>query len=88
MPAQLQRIMFGLKKGEVTMVETPESFVVAQLAEVVAPDASADKTGYDQVRAAIARSVRNDLAEVFIAAVRQRGEPRVNQRAFDGVVQP
>jgi peptidyl-prolyl cis-trans isomerase D len=88
MPAELQRIMFGLKKGEATMVETPDGFVVGQLAEVVAPDAAADKTGYDQVRAAIARSVQNDLASVFVDAVRQRAEPRVNQRAFNSVVQP
>ena len=60
MPAELQRIMFGLKKGEATMVEAPDGFVVGQLAEVVAPDAAADKTGYDQVRAAVARSVQND----------------------------
>ncbi len=44
--------MFGLKQGEATMVETPDGFVVAQLAEVVKPDAAADKAGYDQARAA------------------------------------
>jgi peptidyl-prolyl cis-trans isomerase D len=87
-PAALQRIMFGLKKGEVTMVETPDGFVVAQVAEVVAPDAAADKTGYDQVRTAIARSVQGDLTTVFVNALRQRAEPKVNQRAFDSVVQP
>ena len=52
-PPELQRVMFGLKKGEATMVDIPDGFVVAQLAEIVKPDAAADKTGYDQVRTAV-----------------------------------
>ena len=87
-PADLQRIMFGLKKGEATMVETPDGFVVAQLAEIVKPDAGADKTGYDQARAAITRSVSTDVETVFIDAVRQRATTQVNQKNFDSVVQP
>lgn len=87
-PPALQRVLFGLKKSQATMVETADGFVVAQLAEVVAPDAAADKAGYDQARAAITRSVQNDLAAVLVDAVRQRAEPQINQRAFDTVVQP
>ncbi len=88
LPPLLQRVLFGLKPGEATMVETADGFVVAQLAQVVTPDAAADKTGYDQARAAISRSVQNDLATVFIDAVRQRAGPQINQRAFDSVIQP
>jgi peptidyl-prolyl cis-trans isomerase D len=84
----LQNVMFGLKKGEATMVETPEGFLVGQLAEIVKPDAAADKAGYDQVRAAITKSMSNDMATVFVDAVRQRANPRTNQQAFDSVVQP
>jgi peptidyl-prolyl cis-trans isomerase D len=86
-PPILQNVMFGLKKGEATMVETPEGFVVAQLAEVVKPDAASDKAGYDQMRAAITKSISNDLAAVFIDSVRQRARPQTNQQAFDNVVQ-
>jgi peptidyl-prolyl cis-trans isomerase D len=87
-PATLQRVLFGMKKGETTMVETPEGFVVAQLVEIVPPDAAADKAGYDQARAAITRSLGNDMATVFVDAVRQRANPRINQANFDSVVQP
>ncbi len=86
-PADLQRIMFGLKKGEATMVETPEGFMVAQLTEIVKPDAGADKTGYDQARTAVTRSIGSDLETVFIDAVRQRAKPQINKQAFDSVVQ-
>lgn len=88
MPQELQRVLFGLKKGEATMVETAEGFVVAQLTEVVPPDASSDKAGYDQARTAIAKSISNDMATVFADAVRQRAKPQVNQQTFDSVVQP
>jgi peptidyl-prolyl cis-trans isomerase D len=86
-PADLQRIMFGLKKGEATMVETPEGFMVAQLTEIVKPDAGADKTGYDEARTAVTRSIGSDVETVFIDAVRQRARPQFNQQAFDSVVQ-
>ncbi|HEY4043144.1 MAG TPA: peptidyl-prolyl cis-trans isomerase, partial [Rhodopila sp.] len=87
-PPILQNVMFGLKKGEPTMVETPEGFVVAQLTEIVKPDAVAEKADYERTRAGIAKSISNDVASVFIDAVRLRAEPRTNQRAFDSVVQP
>jgi peptidyl-prolyl cis-trans isomerase D len=88
MPPELQRVLFGMKKGEATMVETPDGFVVAQLAEIVRPDANADKPGYDQARSAITKSIDNDMAAVFVDAVRRRAKPQINQQGFDSVVQP
>jgi peptidyl-prolyl cis-trans isomerase D len=87
-PPELQRVLFGLKLHEATMVETPDGFVVGQLAEVVKPDAATDKAGYDQAREAISKSIGNDMTTVFIDALRQRAKPQINQQAFDGVVQP
>jgi peptidyl-prolyl cis-trans isomerase D len=87
-PQALQRVMFTLKPKEATMVEAPDGFVVAQLAEVQKPDPAADKAGYDQARQAVSRSLSGDLASVFIDALRERAEPQINQRNFDNVVQP
>jgi peptidyl-prolyl cis-trans isomerase D len=87
-PPMLQRVLFGMKKGEATMVETPDGFVVAQLVEVVKPNAAADKAGYEQARNAVTKSIDSDMATVFIDAVRQRAKPQINQQAFDSVVQP
>jgi peptidyl-prolyl cis-trans isomerase D len=84
---ELQRAMFGLKQSETTVVEVPEGFVVAQLAEVVKPDAATDKAGYEQARAAVSKSISDDMATVFVGALRQRARPRINQRGFDSVVQ-
>ncbi|PPQ40194.1 peptidylprolyl isomerase [Rhodopila globiformis] len=87
-PPELQRVMFGLKKGEATMVETPDSFVVAQLVEIKQPDPAADKARYEQVRAAVNQSLANDMEAVFVDAVRQRANPQVNRKTFESVVQP
>jgi peptidyl-prolyl cis-trans isomerase D len=88
MPPDLQRVLFGLKKDEPTMVETPEGFVVATPVEIVAPDPAADAAGYEQLRASVAKTVSNDLATVFVEALRQRANPRINQANVDQIVQP
>ena len=70
MPQQLEQPLFALKKGEPTMVETPDGFIVAVPAEIVEADPKADPAGYDQMRQAVGRSVGDDLASVFADALR------------------
>lgn len=88
MPPELQRVLFGLKKDEPTMVETPEGFIVALPAEIIEPDPKTNPTGYDQAKAAITRSVAADLTTVFTNAIRQRASVRIDQKNFDSIVQP
>ena len=88
MPPELQRVLFGLKKGEATMVETAEGFIVAAVAEIVEPDPKTDQAGYDQTRTTIRQSIEGDLANVFSEALRQRTNPRINRQNFDQIVQP
>ncbi len=87
-PPPLQRIMFGLKKGEAGMVETSEGFTVGQLVEIVPPDAAADKFGFDQAKQAVSRSMQNDVQALFVDALRALGAPEINQQAFNSIVQP
>jgi len=88
MPPELQRVLFGLKKGEATTVETAEGFIVAAVAEIVEPDPKTDQAGYDQTRTTIRQSIEGDLANVFSEALRQRTNPRINRQNFDQIVQP
>jgi peptidyl-prolyl cis-trans isomerase D len=87
-PAALQRVLFTLKKGEPTMVETADGFIVAVPAEIVEPDPKADAAGYEQVRSAVSRSMAGDLTAVFTDALRQRASPQINRKNFDQIVQP
>ena len=88
MPPEVQQVLFSLKKGEPTMVETGEGFLVAVPVEVVAPDPGADQGAYTQLRAAVAKTVSDDLTELFAEALRLRANPRINQANVDQIVQP
>ena len=88
MPQPLLEPLFSLKLGQATMVETPEGFVVAVLADVQAPPPSSDPVGYGQVRDALARAVGEDMQAIFVNAVRQRAEPRINQAAVASLASP
>ena len=88
LPAELHRVLFGLKKNEATMVETADGFLVATPVEIVAPDPSADPAAYEQMRTAVAKSVANDLMAVFADALRQRANPRINQTNVDQILKP
>ena len=87
-PAQLVQPLFGLKKGEPTMIETSDGFVVAVLADIQVPDRHADPIGYGQVRDALNRAMAQDVAEAFAIAVRNQAQPRINRNAIDMIAQP
>jgi peptidyl-prolyl cis-trans isomerase D len=86
MPPQLAQVVFGLKPGEPTMVETGDGFVVAVPAEIIDTDPKADPTGYGQVREVVTRSISSDLANVFADALRTRAAPSINQPIVDNVI--
>jgi peptidyl-prolyl cis-trans isomerase D len=84
-PPRLGQVLFGLKAGEATMVETNDGFVVAVPAEIIDTDPQADPAGYRQVRDVVARSIGGDIASVFSDALRARAQPRINQPVLDNV---
>jgi peptidyl-prolyl cis-trans isomerase D len=86
-PSELTQPLFSLKKGETTMVETPEGFVVARLAEINDPDPSADPAGAAQMREALARALQQDVEVVFASTLRERAQPRVNRTLLDSVTE-
>jgi peptidyl-prolyl cis-trans isomerase D len=85
-PPQLAQVLFGLKPGEPTMVETTDGFVVAVPAEIIEADPKSDPTGYGQVREAVTRSISSDIANVFADALRTRAAPSINQPIVDNVI--
>ncbi len=87
-PSQLVQPLFGMKQGEATMVETPDGFVVAVLAEIQAPDPAADPLGFGQMRDTLARGIAEDTELAFATALRDRAKPQINATLLDSVVQP
>ena len=88
MPVELHQVLFGLKKGEATMVETSTGFIVAVPAEIVVPDPAADTAGFAKLNSELTNAIGSDLVATFQEAVRQRAKPRINQTNFDQIVQP
>jgi peptidyl-prolyl cis-trans isomerase D len=84
-PPELLRTLFDLKPGEPTMVELPDAFVVAVPAEIKVPEATSDPTGYEQVRAALARALGQDVDEIFAQTLRERAQPRINRQNLDSI---
>jgi parvulin-like peptidyl-prolyl isomerase len=88
MPPEVQQVLFNLKKGEPTMVENAAGFLVATPVEIIAPDPATDPAGYAQLRAAVARTISNDLGATLTEALRLRANPRINQANVDQIAQP
>jgi peptidyl-prolyl cis-trans isomerase D len=84
-PPELLRTLFDLKPGEPTMVELPDAFIVAVPAEIKVPEATSDPTGYEQVRAALARAVGQDVDEIFAQTLRERAQPRIDRQNLDSI---
>ena len=86
-PSQLVEPLFSLKKGEATMIETPDGFVVAVLAEIVEADPKTDALAYGKTRDALAQAMGDDIENVFATAVRERARPSINRAAVDSLAQ-
>jgi peptidyl-prolyl cis-trans isomerase D len=86
-PYQLVDPLFSLKQGELTMVETPEGFTVAVLAEIEEPDPNADPVGFGQTRDALAKAIADDVQGRLVVALRDRARPRVNAAMLDSLTQ-
>ena len=84
---QLIQPVFALKPSEATLVETPDGFLVARLAEVAAPDPAADTTGAAQIRTALLQSLTEDVAATYASALRERAKPTVNRAMLESLSQ-
>lgn len=81
-PNELMAVLFSLKQGEATMVETPDGFMVAVLTEIQEPDPKADPVGFGQVKQALAKAMGEDMQSAFALAARDRAQPRIDQAAI------
>ena len=86
-PPQLQAALFRLKKGETTMVETPDGFLVVRLTDITEPDPASDPAGAATMREALTRALNQDVEIVFATALRDRARPRVNRTLLDNLVE-
>ena len=84
-PAELNQLIFTLKPGQATMVESNVGFLVARLAQVIPANAAADPSGLADTRQALTRALADDYVVSYATAVRQAAQPRVNVHALDQI---
>lgn len=87
-PAQLLGPLFAIRKGEPTMVETADGFMVAVLSEINNPDAKTAPADYAKLRDALTQRTGNDVEQIYVNAVRQRGHPRMNEALLNQIATP
>ena len=84
---QLVRPVFGLKKGGAAMVETPQGFLVARLAEITEPDPAADPAAAAQIRTGLGLALAQDIEVTYATALRERAHPTVNRSLLESLTQ-
>lgn len=71
-PGELARVLFSLKRGEATMVETADGFMVAVLADQQSTDPMKDPAGYARTREALNAQLGEDIEQTLAVAIRSR----------------
>ena len=84
---QLTSVLFTLKVGQATMLQTGNGFMVAELAKIVQPTPAQDPQDYAQVQQAMEKSLQNDDGESFLAGLQARDHVTVDQKLFAQIYQ-
>jgi peptidyl-prolyl cis-trans isomerase D len=84
---QMVPILFSLKLGKATMLQTDTGFTVAALAKIVRPRPAQAQADYAQLQQAMAKSLQNDVGESFLAGLQTRDKVRVDQNLFAQIYQ-
>ena len=87
-PQGLVAPLFGMRKGETTMVGSNDGFTVATLAAIDDPDPKSDPVGHARLVEQLDQQIAQDTQASFTVAVRDRARPQVNQALVDQLVQP
>jgi peptidyl-prolyl cis-trans isomerase D len=84
---QMIPILFSLKLGKATMLQTDTGFTVAALAKIVQPAPAQAPADYAQLQQAMAKSLQNDVGESFLAGLQTRDKVRIDQNLFAQIYQ-
>ncbi|HTJ90027.1 MAG TPA: SurA N-terminal domain-containing protein [Acidocella sp.] len=84
---QMQNVMFSLKLGQATMLQTGTGFTVATLAKIVKPTPQQDPTDYNEALQSMTKSLQNDVGGSFLAGLQLRDKVTINQKLFSQIYQ-
>ena len=81
-------VLFSLKQGQATMLQTGSGFTVAVLTQIVEPEPGAGpQNDVQQLQQAMTRALQNDVGESFLAGLQARDKVSVNQKMLAQIYQ-
>ena len=83
LPPQVVTALFSAKPHQAVQGPSQDGVYVAQLAEVIAADPSADKTRVDAITGQIGQQIQRDLTSEYAAALRRYFPVEVDQSKVD-----
>jgi peptidyl-prolyl cis-trans isomerase D len=86
-PQQLVPILFSLRQGQATMLQTKNGFIVAQLATIAQPTPAKEPDMFTKVQQSLAKSLQTDLGESFLAGLQARDKVTVDQKLLAQIAQ-
>jgi peptidyl-prolyl cis-trans isomerase D len=84
---QMQNVLFSLKLGQATMLQTDTGFTVATLAKIVKPTSAQDPTDYNEALQSMTKSLQNDVGGSLLAGLQLRDKVTINQKLFSQIYQ-
>ncbi len=87
MSSEMAQILFSLKPGQATMLQSPDGFTVAALSEIKRPSPQDDPADFAQVSQAMTKSMQDDIVASFIAGLQERYKVSVNTKLLAQVYQ-
>jgi peptidyl-prolyl cis-trans isomerase D len=77
------QLVFTLKQGKATMVETDVGFMVAQLAQITVPDPASAPSDMQDVKQGLTKALGDDYLVSYATAVRDAAKPTINAKVLD-----
>jgi peptidyl-prolyl cis-trans isomerase D len=84
---QMVPILFSLKPGQATMLQTDSGFRVAMLTKVSQPKPADDPQDEASVTQSLTKSLQDDVAESFLSGLQTRDNVRVDPKLFAQIYQ-
>lgn len=85
--APLVTLLFSLKQGQATMLQTGSGFTIAVLTQIMPPDLAQHQADIQQIQQEITKALQNDLGESFLAGLQARDNVTVNQKLLTQIYQ-
>jgi len=84
---QMVPVLFSLKPGQATMLQTSTGFTVAALTKITLPKPADDPQDEASISQSLTKSLQDDVAESFLGGLQARDNVRVDPKLFAQIYQ-